>query len=411
MISLANNDWTIIPVNDLPARLFNYGWLLAALCTFNLLLYLLFYVAFYYYVPEIKELESSKILYTLKNLSKSLELSILVFMTAPKILQVIMYDEWNNDAMFFWGTVYVSIDLLGLLVVPGLQRDTKIHHTVVCILGTISAISDYRFRGLHQALLALTYLSAVPYIVNTYLGLRHLNNKKLQEGLISACFYVYAISILLNFWIQHMYVFYLIPGGLTVAKLCYLFAYYLILKDDIHLMGYFRYKVKDPSVTSNNNSSNTSIEKLDNGDIVQKEQDTMKDGNATSKVDQLKETQESTVTPVVSVCSDATNTLMSVEKNSVTSVKKPVENEKEAPESEKETSPLSNELSNEHLNSAFSTTLVTSNSEDDAQTPLDNDKKEEIENQKEDLINKPKKSRFNLDFFMQLISKNKIETK
>ncbi|MEX0595007.1 MAG: hypothetical protein WD512_00795, partial [Candidatus Paceibacterota bacterium] len=100
---------------------------------------------------------------------------------------------------------------------------------------------------LHQALLALTYLSAVPYIVNTYLGLRHLNNKRLQEGLISACFYIYTMSILLNFWIQHMYVFYLIPGGFTMAKLCYLLAYYCILKDDIHLMGYFRYKVKDPS--------------------------------------------------------------------------------------------------------------------------------------------------------------------
>jgi hypothetical protein len=42
-----------------------------------------------------------------------------------------------------------------------------------------------------------------------------------------------------------MYVFYLIPGGITVAKMLYLLAYYLILKDDIHLMEYFRYKVGD----------------------------------------------------------------------------------------------------------------------------------------------------------------------
>jgi len=161
-------------------------------------------------------------------------------MTLPQLLRVILYNEWDNDTMFFWGTVYVSIDFLGLLVVPGLARDTKIHHTVVCVLGTISAISDYRITGLHQALLALTYLSAVPYIVNTYLGLRHLNDKRVQESLISACVYIYALSILLNFWIQHMYVFY---GKFTVVKLFYLLAYYLILKDDIHLMSYFRYKV------------------------------------------------------------------------------------------------------------------------------------------------------------------------
>jgi hypothetical protein len=186
IIQLTNHDWTLIPTSDIPLRLLQYVGLLMALCVVNLILYLLVYAGFYYYDDDFKTLEPSKILYTLKNLSKSFVLLVLVIMTLPSIMQVILHDSWSDSVMFFWGTVYTSVDLLGLLVVPNLSKDTKIHHTVVCILGTVSAISNYQVRGLHQALLALTYLSGVPYIVNTYLGLRHLKNKKIQESLVSA---------------------------------------------------------------------------------------------------------------------------------------------------------------------------------------------------------------------------------
>jgi hypothetical protein len=246
-IRFYNNDWTFIPYEAMQARLFDYIILMAAFICMNLFLYALIYGLFLLFSPlTLNSLETRhKTLYTLKNLSKSMVLCFIVFAAMPVIWNVIMYDRWDNAIMFILGTLYTSTDLTGILIVPGLAPDTVKHHIIVCILGTLSAFSDYRVKGLHQALLALTYLSAVPYIVNTYLGLRHLSNpigRRLQDRMVSACFYMYTISILLNFWIQHMYVYYLIPGGLTVIKMVYQSFYYVILKDDIHLMGYFRYK-------------------------------------------------------------------------------------------------------------------------------------------------------------------------
>lgn len=346
-------------------------------------------------------------------------------MTAPEILQVILNDKWNNDSMFFWGTVYVSVDFLGLLVVPGLSRDTKIHHTVVCILGTLSAISDYRVRGLHQALLALTYLSAVPYIVNTYLGLRHLNNKRLQEGLISACFYVYALSILLNFWIQHMYVFYLIPGGLTVAKLCYLLAYYLILKDDIHLMGYFRYKVKDPSLTSKNQTvaavaavAAVATEKKPEVKTVEinvvESEETKIDHKNPDKIEVYLSKEHAKAT-VIECINERGSKCTSEEAANVY--------DKNGEKSEKSENCEKSENSEDVLSMTSATSALSDEQEELGEEDGDAEvlevpeaikeevtKAERMERLQVEPVRTPaKKSRFNLDFFMQLISKGKIE--
>lgn len=247
LIHLHNGDWSFISFDLIYARLFNYLQLLGGFICFNLLFYVCIYGLIYIISPRtLDSLENRhKTLYTLKNLSKSMILWFIVFAAIPCVWNVAIYDKWDNTTMFVLGTLYTSTDLTGLLFVPGLSTDTIMHHCIVCILGTINAFSDYNIRGLHHSLLALTYLSAVPYIVNTYLGLRHLSNpigRRLQDGLVSACFYIYTISILINFWIQHMYVFYLIPGGITLIKIFYLLGYYIILKDDIHLMSYFRYK-------------------------------------------------------------------------------------------------------------------------------------------------------------------------
>jgi len=241
-IPISNNDWTFLPEDQRFPRLIEYGWVLGQFCVLNLVLYGMFALGFSVFLPDFSNLSFSKRIYTLKNLTKSLLLCVFAFSTLPALWGVVKYDHWDNYEMFFWGCVYVSTDLSGLMWVPDLSNATKIHHIIVCILGTLNAFSDYTQRGLHQALLTLTYFSAVPYIVNTYLGLRHLEDKTIQNSLISSCFYVYTFSILLNFWVQHMYIFYLIPGGVTWIKIGYLVAYYNILRDDLHLMGYFRYK-------------------------------------------------------------------------------------------------------------------------------------------------------------------------
>ena len=139
----------------------------------------------------------------------------------------------------------MSTDVTGLLLVPNLSTATKIHHRTVWVLSTLNMISDYQVNGLHRALVTLCFFSAIPYLVNTYLGLRHLNTPYIKQKIVDIALYTYANSVAANVVLQHLYVFRWVPfNGVSVV---YLILYYLILYDDIKLVMYLYYKYKNPT--------------------------------------------------------------------------------------------------------------------------------------------------------------------
>ena len=185
--------------------------------------------------------------YVVKNLTKSGLLMGLLITAAPGIWNMFRYNQWDNQLIHTIGSIYVSIDLSGLLFVPNLPIETKIHHTCVMILGLINVFMDYTIPGLHRALISLTLLSMIPYLVNTYLGMRYLEGAKIKRWILHICLWLYSFSVLVNCILQHLYIFWFIPDfslTLSVLKTLYLMLYYFILNDDVKLIKYLHYKYR-----------------------------------------------------------------------------------------------------------------------------------------------------------------------
>lgn len=183
--------------------------------------------------------------YVVKNLTKSAILFGLLISSLPGIWDIFFHNKWDNALIYRLGSIYVSTDLSGLLFVPKLSTATKIHHTCVIVLGLINVLVDYNEPGLHRAFVSLTLLSMIPYLVNTYLGMRYLEGERVKSYILWVCLYVYSASVILNCALQHLYVFYIVPDFSTeqiVTKSLYLLIYYFILNDDVKLIRYLNYK-------------------------------------------------------------------------------------------------------------------------------------------------------------------------
>ena len=188
-------------------------------------------------------------MYTVKNLSKSVVLLVMILLLIPVIYNIIFNGYWDNSKIHFFGTLYTSTDVTGLLFVPQLSSATKIHHRTVWIFGTLNMISNYEENGIHRALVALGFFSGIPYLVNTYLGMRHLETPY-RSKIVDIALYTYVNSVVVNIILQHLYVFRWVP--INAISIIYIILYYLILYDDIKLIQYLYFKYKNPEETIKN---------------------------------------------------------------------------------------------------------------------------------------------------------------
>jgi hypothetical protein len=145
---------------------------------------------------------------------------------------------WSNLSFRTWGTLYVALDLSGLIYVRGLPTATIIHHSVVNILGIINSVTDYNTPGYYRSMLIYTYFSILPFIVNFYLGYRYLDdNSKRKKKLAYIAFRVYQLSLLLNI-VSQLVFFWMEPLHYSIVM--YIILYALILNDDIKLILFLR---------------------------------------------------------------------------------------------------------------------------------------------------------------------------
>lgn len=231
--------------NNVSMSLITYFCTLMAMCFINCIGYSIVDIILSTNIPAYNDLDLAKKRYTQKNLTKSLILLIILLMSIPGLMVLLLTGKWQTEAIHFLGTVYVSTDLTGLMMVPNLSRATVVHHFCVLLFGTISVLSDYNVMGIHRAMVTLTLLSAIPYLVNGYLGLRYLENKRIREIIIDICLYTYVNSVIVNFVVQHLYVFVWLPAGYWTVKLPYMCLYYLIVYDDVNLIRYLWFKHRE----------------------------------------------------------------------------------------------------------------------------------------------------------------------
>lgn len=211
----------------------------------NGLLYLVYYQLLTRYNQKFRELKRNQKFYILKNLSKSTMLIGLAIFTTPLVYELVQTGVWLNELITFIGHIYVSTDVAGLIFVPKLPFTTQLHHTVVFICGIANILVDYNQPGIHRALIALTYFSILPYLVNTLLGLRHLGFPRLKKNLAIVCCLIYGPCITINCIIQHTYIFYYSEDWI-ILRLAYFVLYHIIFYDDRKLMRYLYKVANDP---------------------------------------------------------------------------------------------------------------------------------------------------------------------
>ena len=204
--------------------------------------YLFYYWFLSRYNSSFNELTYERKLYNVKNITKATFLAYLTIYTSPNIYTLIRTGVWNNDLITWMGHIYVSTDIAGLFFVRELPKLTRIHHSIVFFLGTMSILADYGKPGIHRNLVALTYFSIIPYSVNCLLGTKDLQfHPEFYRWLAVWSSFIYGICIACNFIYQHISIFFYNNDWWPI-RFGYLAIYHLIFLDDRNLMMWL-YKV------------------------------------------------------------------------------------------------------------------------------------------------------------------------
>lgn len=182
--------------------------------------------------------------YIIKNIWKSFILLIILIGSTIQFLDGFINNVWSNLSFKTWGTIYVALDLSGLIYVKGLPIATVIHHIVVNILGVVNAQTDYNLPGYYRSIIIYTYFSIIPFLVNFYLGYRYLDtNEYRKKKLAYYAYRLYQVSLFLN--IISQFVFFIAePYHYSIAF--YFVLYCLILNDDIKLILFLKREAQNP---------------------------------------------------------------------------------------------------------------------------------------------------------------------
>lgn len=181
-------------------------------------------------------LSEEKQVYVIKNVLKSLYLSIIVLFSFFMVIPDISYGIWDNTILQTFASLYVSNDIVGLYHVK-LHTSTRLHHMTcaVFLLGAWSA--NFQESTTAKMLCIYTLFSAFTFPVNLYLGLRYVfeitNMKMVNLKKVSK--WTYTVCCGLN-WVIQLYM------GIMNSEL-YMVVYGLgllfILYDDIILLKWF----------------------------------------------------------------------------------------------------------------------------------------------------------------------------
>ena len=140
---------------------------------------------------------------------------IFLFMVSifiPNLLQ----NKWVDKHNRIIGAFYVCNDLAGLFAVPNLPSSTKLHHYYSILFTIICIISTEKEENIGRLIAVYTIFSCIPFLVNSYLGLRFFYTRGDQDKLTDteskinklidinrlSAYYIYLICCICN-WTYH----------------------------------------------------------------------------------------------------------------------------------------------------------------------------------------------------------------
>jgi hypothetical protein len=231
-------------------------------------IYALMYFVFYKFLKatssKFREVDYDRRMYIVKNYVKSLILGVGCYRS---IMQV-WYILWDHDSLNEYNTkmnaiMYFVTDTAGLLLVRGLPANTKMHHIATNLLGFYVVLSSH--RTVCSAYIPVLYacFSSLAFSVNFYLAFRAQRpNSNKRKILSKLSYWIYAVTSVVNWFIQMLYIPMVMINGEYIFPLLYTGCLYVIIKDDIILMRWLRddfekqSKKSDVDVTAASNKNN-----------------------------------------------------------------------------------------------------------------------------------------------------------
>ena len=200
--------------------------------------------------------EYSKRMYIVKNFIKSAALCYMAISSFNDLIPQ-FYNVCDNELIRRHASIYVSNDIVALLVVRRLPLTTKIHHTITTILLFYSFNVDFNDETHFGKLLIIyTMMSSYTSIVNFYLAARFFRTKEDStrkyscikntyiDNIRKIAYYNYKYICALN-WTLHINIlmFKLFNNKIYFSYYFYFFFLYFIISDDLILMSWLRNKV------------------------------------------------------------------------------------------------------------------------------------------------------------------------
>ena len=184
--------------------------------------------------------------YILKNIIKSFSLAYLCLFKVSSIIYDAYLDKWENIILNNFASIYVSNDIMGLLILPKLPTSTKLHHITTTIMLFYSYTIDFNHDNVGRLLFILIIFSSLSFIVNFYLGVRYLrNNNKLFNDWLNlirlSAFYIYMVCCIINWSIQVIILtIKFLNFKLTWPYYVYIILLIPVIYDDIVLLKWLR---------------------------------------------------------------------------------------------------------------------------------------------------------------------------
>jgi hypothetical protein len=210
--------------------------------------YLLFYVLLSFN-RNFQDIKSSKKLYIVKNVVKSFVLLYVSIIATSDLYAYFLTNQINMERIYYYASIYVANDILALLIVPNLPQTTKIHHQITTLFLVYTLHIDYNdITNVGQLLFIYTIFSSYTFLVNFYLGIRFLKDKKnnylneiIEYSRVSA-YVIYKYSCVINWTIHIILLSYRLYLGIyNLHYIIYSILLYFIIKDDLILMSWLKH--------------------------------------------------------------------------------------------------------------------------------------------------------------------------
>jgi hypothetical protein len=199
-------------------------------------------------------------MYIVKNFLKSLILFYISINLTYELLNNYIEGNLILDNLFIknYGSLYVSNDIVALIVVRRLPITTKIHHTLTTLLllyfFTLD-INDYNNIGI--MILIYSLFSAYAFMVNFYLAARYfrvedknyvtkyINKNRYIDNIRYWSYYIYIGLCSINWSVNVIiYILKIYYNTLNLEYVLYVIVISMIVKDDLILMDWLKSKSK-----------------------------------------------------------------------------------------------------------------------------------------------------------------------